>query len=45
MDGEIIGPSGLTITIVYLKGYGMPVKLSSEYLCLLLRITAVVILG
>lgn len=42
---EIIGPSGLTITIVFLKRCGMHLKFPSEPLCLLLWITAIVILG
>lgn len=40
MDGQIIGPSGLTINIVFLKGYGTFVKLPSEHFCLLLWIAA-----
>lgn len=44
MGGETTGPSRLTITLVFLRGYGIPVKLPSEHLCLHFWITTVVTL-
>lgn len=45
VGGETIGSSRLTIAIVFLRGYDIPVKSPSEHLCLLFWMTTVVTLG